>query len=205
MSKCSIYIKNKNANLPSVISILSEKEKEYASQLKGDRQEEFITSRSWVKTILARHLNCSPATIIISKTDSGKPFIKHSPIHFSVSHSNKLLALGISTSQIGVDIQEKREIDHEKILTRLFPEYKLAQPELFYKLWTQYEALVKALGKSIFTTREHPFTQTILSHLSSKNTLRSPKISYHSNEFQNYMFSTVICGHINHIEYYKDL
>ncbi len=43
----------------------------------------------------------------VSYTKDGKPYFKDSDIHFNYSHSNNYIAVAISTTSLGVDIEER--------------------------------------------------------------------------------------------------
>lgn len=103
---------------------------------------------------------------------SGKPFLEGIPLYFSLSHSGNYVLCGVSEEEIGVDIQEERTVDFQKMSRRFFTEGERSLLEedgqvesrgsengdsesdccgktarkLFYRLWTQKEAYGKLTG-----------------------------------------------------------
>lgn len=95
----------------------------------------------------------------LSRSPKGKPFLPDFPaVRFNFSHSGEYLALAISDSEVGLDIQETKNphTDALKIAKRYFTETEYKSllscdtPEqrrsLFFLLWTIKEAYLKYLG-----------------------------------------------------------
>ena len=78
--------------------------------------------------------------------DEGKPILIDGGKHFSISHSEDLIAIAFSDSNCGVDIEKIKLREFTKISERMgFEAETLGE---FYHEWTKYEALYK-LGKDI--------------------------------------------------------
>ena len=78
--------------------------------------------------------------------EKGKPILIDGGKHFSISHSESLIALAFSDSNCGVDIERIKLREFKKIADRMkFNAETLGE---FYQEWTKYEALYK-LGKNI--------------------------------------------------------
>lgn len=86
---------------------------------------------------------------------SGKPFLPHSPLFVSLSHSGSFVAAAAADRPVGIDLQEKRMI-REGVLRRC---YSLAEREWIdagdageraTRLWTMKEAYAKLKGTGIF-------------------------------------------------------
>lgn len=95
----------------------------------------------------------------LSRTPGGKPFLPDLPaVRFNFSHSGKYIALAISDSEVGLDLQETtmRHTDSLKIARRFFTEDEYRsllscdtseeKNSLFCLLWTIKEAYLKYLG-----------------------------------------------------------
>lgn len=77
--------------------------------------------------------------------EDGKPILIDGGKHFSISHSENLIALAFSDSNCGVDIEKIKLREFKKIAERMkFEAETLGE---FYQEWTKYEALYK-LGKN---------------------------------------------------------
>lgn len=73
--------------------------------------------------------------------EDGKPILIDGGKHFSVSHSEDLIALAFSDSNCGVDIEKIKLREFKKISERMkFEAETLGE---FYEEWTKYEALYK--------------------------------------------------------------
>ena len=78
--------------------------------------------------------------------DEGKPVLIDGGKHFSISHSEDLIALAFSDTNCGVDIEKIKLREFKNIAERMkFEANTLGE---FYEEWTKYEALYK-LGKNV--------------------------------------------------------
>lgn len=78
--------------------------------------------------------------------EDGKPILIDGGKHFSISHSEDLIAIAFSDSNCGVDIEKIKLREFKKISERMkFEAETLGE---FYEEWTKYEAMYK-LGKDI--------------------------------------------------------
>lgn len=87
---------------------------------------------------------------------NGKPYLTDFPnIHFSISHTNNAVAVAISSSPVGIDIECYRDIHSPRILQRVCNSADLEQihanstSQDFLRIWTIKESLVKANGCGI--------------------------------------------------------
>lgn len=89
----------------------------------------------------------------ILKDEFGKPYFKGNPIHFNVSHSGEYLAIAISKSPVGIDLQEPKKIK-EGMYRKVVREEEQGligeqRQKNFLRLWTLKESFVKAVGKGL--------------------------------------------------------
>lgn len=93
--------------------------------------------------------------------EHGKPYIENGP-YFSISHCKEGIAVVIDDQPIGIDIEAIRHADADLIArTMNKKEQQLIRSDRdFTRLWTQKEAMVKALGTGIESFEQ---LQTILS------------------------------------------
>lgn len=85
-----------------------------------------------------------PKEINIVRGQNKKPRCREPGIYFSLSHSRGVTMLGISHSEIGVDIEKKRPIDYEK-----FKFIDARNPEEFFERWTERESYLKFTGEGL--------------------------------------------------------
>jgi len=87
--------------------------------------------------------------------DYGKPFFQKSQFHFNISHSGNVVVCAFSDEEIGVDIEEIREIDFDLFESCFtLQEWHNIQSSRdkylnFYDLWTKKEAAIKLVGKGL--------------------------------------------------------
>ncbi len=131
---------------------------------KGWLRQNAAERRDIQRRVLARHLELSHAEIRISTSQNGKPFLTgpdQQGIHYSVSHSDDLWAMAISSGQsIGLDIEKKRSRRHLRRLARrilgseVWPFWlalgEVQRLDLFYQAWSLKEACVKAADGRLF-------------------------------------------------------
>lgn len=95
--------------------------------------------------------------LLVGTGKHGKPyFTKHPEIHFNISNSGEYAALAVSEIEVGIDIQEKRVLDLEKLGRDVFSvdDYRkfLAstdRQDAFFREWVKKEAYVKWTGEGL--------------------------------------------------------
>ncbi len=132
--------------------------------LQPQPQRRFTLCRASLRTVLCRTLSCANDELSFGTSAYGKPFALvggvRTSIEFNVSHSGRhgLVALA-PKGRIGVDVEERsarRDIDGDIRLlftpeerARLNEAHGHHRLELFWRLWTMKEALLKALGTGL--------------------------------------------------------
>lgn len=77
---------------------------------------------------------------------SGAPFIDIPGVHVSVSHSRNYAVLAVSESAVGIDIEEQRAQQLERVVTRFMSDADLKACPNLLDAWTAKEAVFKAAG-----------------------------------------------------------
>ena len=120
----------------------------------------FIAGRFLLRAVLARYLDCAPASVRLETGDQGKPRLAGDhPLKFNLSHSGDSLAIALSWEcEVGIDIERARpgiSRDIESIAAHAFPSQigrRIAalpparRSAAFYRQWTKQEAILKARG-----------------------------------------------------------
>ncbi len=93
---------------------------------------------------------------VCSDTEHGKPYIKELPdVHFSISHGGGFWACAVGDCEAGLDLQDVREADTERIARRFFDPSEVAWlaehdgAEAFFRIWAKKESYVKYTGKGL--------------------------------------------------------
>lgn len=132
------------------------KKGEYLSASNENRKKSILLSQGFAKEKIAKEFSLDKKDIVFSVTPFGKPYCQsHKEIYFSLSHSGDFLALAISDSDVGIDIEKIREAK-ENLVNRVCCEnekdriFSSDKPDVeFTKIWTRKEAYLKALGTGI--------------------------------------------------------
>lgn len=125
----------------ALLALLPEEERQRLLRIRhpGRRQESLA---AWA--LLCRGLGWDrlPA---VARTDRGKPwFPDHPTLHFSFSHTEGAVLVGVSARPIGVDIERLRPVGD-----RLLRQLDCRGPEDFFPLWVRREARAKRSGVGI--------------------------------------------------------
>jgi 4'-phosphopantetheinyl transferase len=121
----------------------------------------YISRHAALRLVIARYLGAAPASLLFADEAHGRPVLAHSAsgLHFNLSHSGDFALLAVSTSAVGVDIEQTRTIPdllqvarhhfaplEVENLSRLARDQQLFG---FYTIWTRKEAFVKAIGHGL--------------------------------------------------------
>ncbi len=101
------------------------------------------------KDIMSRYGAELPSKVEIVRIDGEKPRFDTDKVYFNLSHSGGVMMLGISHSEIGVDIEKIREIDYKK-----FDFIDAKDVEEFFEKWTERESYLKFTGEGLSGLRK---------------------------------------------------
>ena len=154
--------------------LLNEEEKTRANRFYFERhRRRFINARATVRTILARYLNTEPEELVFSYNPQGKPAVLNSQkLEFNLSHSQELGLLAIGKKfPIGVDLECYSARPYDGIAKHSFSPKEIdallkvpptLKPALFFHIWSQKEAFIKATGLGLsYPTQEFSVPTTI--------------------------------------------
>ena len=145
-------------------------------------QQNFALTRGALRLILAAQLHIPAAEITFEYTEQGKPFLPKQALQFNLAHSGDYCIIALCLNdRIGVDI-ERCSHPHKAyydIAKRFFTpaEYRALShcplkdgETLFYHIWTQKEAFLKAIGQGIAFGLDHfevatDFKQSWVKHI----------------------------------------
>lgn len=113
-----------------------------------------------LRAILGDCLGVPPLLLAFGTEPMGKPFLAvpgGGGLHFNLSHSKGLAALGVAPFPIGVDLEALRAVE-EGLAATVFSPLELEELAAlpaglrqagFFRGWTRKEAFVKALGSGL--------------------------------------------------------
>ena len=124
----------------------------------------YVLCRAALRAILCVNLGCENERLTFGEHRHGKPYALvdaiPAQISFNVSHSGKHGLVAVAPEgQIGVDVEERTtRRDFSRLIEAAFGpdeqsglklEHARGEFQLFFKLWTVKEALIKALGTGL--------------------------------------------------------
>ena len=142
-------------------ALLDPEERARAKRFRVDApRRRFIITRGSLRVLLGAHLDVAPARLSFAAGEHGKPSLvvdgRPSKVGFNVSHTEDRGLIAIGEGAMGVDIEFLgREADFDGVSKVVFTAVEQAALQaksgqdrvaLFYRLWTQKEALIKARG-----------------------------------------------------------
>lgn len=125
----------------------------------ADHRRRYQIGHGALRTILAGYMQTEPAAIEFAQGPRGKPYVAGKGPYFNLSHSGKLALIGLSTVELGLDVEKVRHLESLTEIARKHfspSEFEALDPlegdarELaFYRCWTRKEAYIKALGEGL--------------------------------------------------------
>jgi 4'-phosphopantetheinyl transferase len=140
-------------------TILSDEEIIYGNRFvkERDRAAKKI-SRIVTRYILSILTKIPAKDITIRRSDLNKPYCADTTeVHFNVSDSEDAIILGVSSAEIGVDIEfNNTSFEYKNMIADFFNEKEITlinqsvKPiQTFYQLWVRKEAVLKAKGTGL--------------------------------------------------------
>ena len=130
-------------------------QREKASKLKGSRLIEAVAGYDLLVTTM-RETGMLEELPMIALTESGKPYMtNYADYHFNLSHCRTHIALALSGTPVGIDVESTRKVS-PSLIKRVCSaaEQQMiaesAKPDMeFLRLWTRKEAYLKYTGTGI--------------------------------------------------------
>lgn len=167
---------------PGAARVLSSGELARAKAMRDDRRRaRFVAGRASLRELLATLTGAEPSGLAFDYGASGKPVLRPTthitcaPLHFSVTHSGGLALIAVTRmGPVGIDVERLREIPRAAAIARrvlgeseaaaLTAMHGAERDAHFLRLWTRWEAVVKATGGSIWSAARparHSVVQSI--------------------------------------------
>ncbi len=120
----------------------------YCNIFAGDEMKYFI-EKSALPSARAKEIIKDQLGVDVLYYENGKPYTKVSPI--SISHSGDFVLVGVSDSEIGVDMELIKPYN-KRLITRFFSkdEQEFIKSDTdFFLIWTVKEAFLKLTGEGL--------------------------------------------------------
>jgi 4'-phosphopantetheinyl transferase len=173
MNKHEIHIYNTNLDISSAeeneaLLLLSSNEVDRANHFHFPiHRTRFIAARSTLRYLLSHYLSICPKEILFSYTEFGKPYLQISnlvnniDLQFNLSHSENQAIYAFTLGyQLGIDIEKIRPNGPLAVAERYFHPCEIKylhqlppneQEQVFYRIWSRKEAILKAIGDGLAT------------------------------------------------------
>ena len=169
---------------PKAQTLLNKEELDRAQRYHFDKhRRRFTIARAVQRLVLARYTAIPAQDLIFDQNQYGKPCLANMPeLQFNLSHSGEtaLLAIGKDYA-MGIDLEYFAARPFEGIGSHMFSPSEnhalknapdMLKPLVFFHIWAQKEALIKAVGMGLsYPTREFdvpampPVNQTVFDGL----------------------------------------
>lgn len=158
--ECHIYLARLAALQSSHIDILSSGERERWGRLlrDGDRTR-FALATVVLRSVIAARLGLSPSRVVVDRRcprcyeSHGPPMLPGTDLHASISHSDDLVAVAVTTAgPVGIDIEALRKFDYGCLLEDVCIRSERQNVNSiadFFTYWTRKESLLKATQDGI--------------------------------------------------------
>ncbi len=138
---------------------LSEEERARAERLPPEIRAMYIQSHGILRALLSRYSDIAPQALHYTYGPNQKPALENSALQFNMTHSGRYALYAFCLQhETGVDIEQHADRNILALAERYFTPPELdalnkaapsQQQALFFQLWTQKEALIKAFGLSV--------------------------------------------------------
>ena len=164
----------------------SNQEKKWSIKLKGNRAEQYLFTRSFLREVLSEFFKKSPEQIPISAPPNKQPKLSSGWGYLSLSHTKDKVLVGWSDKEIGIDIEYNGRTFNENGIIKKYSKTdqlelnKLSKKVLrleILKHWVVKESAIKLFNQSIFTSLSDWV------YIENKSTLTNPKLNLNSNVF----------------------
>ena len=123
-----------------------------------NKEKVSATAKEIVKVLASRTLlkTITESDFVIGQ--NGKPYLKESEdFYFNISHCGNAVAVAVSDTEIGVDIEKLRKADF-RVCRRFFTDkektYVGYSDRRFFEIWTKKEANIKLNGLALKNLKE---------------------------------------------------
>ncbi|MBC1744266.1 4'-phosphopantetheinyl transferase superfamily protein [Listeria welshimeri] len=128
----------------------------------NDKIRSIVAEMTLKNALLIKDFKIINGEIEFEQNQFGKLKLKNSKLKFNISHSGDFVIVASSDSEVGIDIEEKKEyypsiliFFHE--IERNFIQNHSNKIELFYDYWCLKESYIKYIGKGLYTSLDSYF------------------------------------------------
>ncbi len=159
-----LFLPDFTQEISSLSQLLNHHEEERAKRFHfPQHQERYRITHGLLRKTLSLYTGIDPKALTFQYGEHGKPYLANtdSELKFNISHSHDMAIFAFTIQhEIGVDIEKVETSFKESVGKRFFSPDEYAElmqlPDTervnaFYKMWCRKEALIKLLGKGLYT------------------------------------------------------
>lgn len=201
------------AENPEAVELLSPSEQHRAKRFHFPRhQRRFTNAHSVLRLILARYINDTARNLEFTEGKQGKPELLNLPnLQFNLSHSGEMALLAVGQQHpLGIDLEYFSGRTYYGIGEHLFSPkenqaLKTAPTSLttlvFFNIWVQKEALIKACGLGL----SYPTQQFDVPILSSESNAIFDTLHQRTWHMRTFMPQINCCAAVCHDPHVQDI
>lgn len=181
-------------------NILPKKYFELINGLNLEKKRQRLIKYYLIDYILKKDLSITIEDLNYNEYIYSNSYYKDS-LYLNISNKNNILLIAISSNKIGIDLEEIKKRDFNKLLNRFFTknilnqflkqQNILEQEKYFYKIWTSSESFLKMEGKTLYykdidTHIQFPYIKTYQTNINKKDyvfSISSKDLETHKCEF----------------------
>lgn len=181
-------------------NILPKKYFELTNGLNLEKKRQRLIKYYLIDYILKKDLSITIEDLNYNEYIYSNSYYKDS-LYLNISNKNNILLIAISSNKIGIDLEEIKKRDFNKLLNRFFTknilnqflkqQNILEQEKYFYKIWTSSESFLKMEGKTLYykdidTHIQFPYIKTYQTNINKKDyvfSISSKDLETHKCEF----------------------
>ncbi|MFE6101758.1 4'-phosphopantetheinyl transferase family protein [Streptomyces laurentii] len=157
--ECHVWTARAVSVVEGLSALLDARERRvYASLTGAPVRAQYLTAHALLRTVLGGALDRDPASLVFAAGPHGKPYLPHSALEFSLSHSGDMVAVALAPdAPVGVDVQQVPEPSAELPLPVLSAGERAVYERVpaseraaaFTSYWVRKEAVLKATGEGL--------------------------------------------------------
>lgn len=160
----SIDVWKLNTDLDSAVidqlkKLLNPSELQKASRFyRPEDRKSYIIRQGALHVLLGKYAGIEPSKVNFTHGKNEKPVLDNTKgLHFNVSHSADWILIGVSNTELGVDVERSNpDFTYDEVLSQSFNKAEISSiknspnpTREFFSLWTRKESLLKATSKGI--------------------------------------------------------
>ena len=155
---CTIWVADPTNMSPTLVSGLTPTEQQRRSRLvQAADKDRFTAGAVLLRHLVAHATGIAPYAVRVDRRcgrcdgPHGKPTVVGQQVEVSVSHSERVVAVALtSSSPVGIDVEWMQSRDTTDLArVSLTPDEPLSDTRDFYRYWCRKEAVTKATGDGL--------------------------------------------------------